>query len=193
MADAISRWFVPAVLGLAIFAAMCWLHWGPEPRGNYAVVVFTSILLIACPCALGLATPAAIITGTGAAALRGILFRNADALERLAGVDTIVLDKTGTITAGKPSVTGFVCADGVSENELLQSAASAEKGSEHPIGAAIVKRAGEANIAIEAGKSFNAVEGFGIEAAFENSTVLVGNQRFLEARRIVTGSARIQN
>lgn len=186
MADTISRYFVPAVLGLALVAAAIWLNWGPEPRVNYASVVFVSVLLIACPCALGLATPAAIISGTGAAALRGILFRNAETLERLARVDTVVLDKTGTITVGKPSVTGVVCADGVNENELLHWAASAEKGSEHPIGETLVRYCREQKIELRASSGFNAVEGYGIEARFEASNVLVGSQRFLESRGVAT-------
>ncbi|MEI6235483.1 MAG: heavy metal translocating P-type ATPase [Planctomycetota bacterium] len=186
MADAISRWFVPAVLGLALIAGTCWLKWGPEPRWNYAAVVAVSVLLIACPCALGLATPAAIITGTGAAALRGILFRNADALERLAGIDTVVLDKTGTITAGKPSVTHVVCADGVSETDVVQAAASAEKGSEHPIGAAIVRHALDTKVDVKPVTAFSAVEGLGIEAVLDGQPILVGSRRFLESKNVPT-------
>lgn len=186
MADTISRYFVPAVLALAVVAALCWMHWGPEPRWNYAAVVFVSVLLIACPCALGLATPAAVISGTGAAALRGILFRNAEALERLAGIDTVVLDKTGTITEGKPTVTGIACAEGISENELLQLAASVEKSSEHPIGEALVRHTRELKIDLRPVSGFNAIEGLGIEATCENRSLLVGSKRLLESRGIKT-------
>ena len=186
MADTISRYFVPAVLGLAVVAALCWMHWGPEPRWNYAAVVFVSVLLIACPCALGLATPAAVISGTGAAALRGILFRNAEALERLAAVDTVVLDKTGTITEGKPAATGIACAEGSAENELLQVAASVEKSSEHPIGEALVRHAREQKIELRPVSGFNAIEGLGIEATCDNRGVLVGSRRLLESRGIKT-------
>ncbi|HLX59666.1 MAG TPA: heavy metal translocating P-type ATPase [Planctomycetota bacterium] len=190
MADKISRYFVPAVLILAIVAALCWLHWGPAPRANYAALVFVSVLLIACPCALGLATPAAIISGTGAAATRGILFRNAEALERLARVDAVVLDKTGTLTEGKPSVTAVACAEGIEESGLIQVATAAEKNSEHPIAEAIVRYAREKSAPESTGlaavENFNAVEGAGVEAHIEGRSVLAGSARLLQSRNVDT-------
>jgi len=198
LADTVSRYFVPAVMLLALIAGACWLRWGPEPRWSYAAVVCVSVLLIACPCALGLATPAAIISGTGAAATRGILFRSAEALERLARVDTVVFDKTGTLTEGKPTVTSLACAAGIDEHTLLQLAAAAELRSEHPIGEAIVRHARERAAAARERSSseapapqadiqnFTALEGLGVEARVNGQAVVAGSRRLLESRGVQT-------
>ena len=148
LADQVARWFVPTVIAVAVAAFLAWLTFGPEPRLGYALVAAVSVLIIACPCALGLATPMSIMVGVGRGAQAGVLIKNAEALERMEKVDTLVVDKTGTLTEGKPKVTAIVPAPGFDEAELLRLAASLERASEHPLAAAIVAAAQERNIAL---------------------------------------------
>ncbi|MCY3018986.1 MAG: heavy metal translocating P-type ATPase [Planctomycetota bacterium] len=187
LADVVCAYFVPAVIAIAIAALAWWLLFGPEPRWMYATVAFVSVLVISCPCALGLATPTAIMVGTGAGAERGILIRSGEALETAAGINAVVLDKTGTLTTGKPAVTDIVPAPGFSPAELLTLAASAEKGSEHPLGDAIVRHAAEQKLALSDTQAFNAVAGHGVEATVAGRRVLLGNARLLRDRGIALG------
>ncbi len=143
LVDRVASWFVPAVVGVAILAFVVWAIFGPPPAMAYALVAAVSVLIIACPCALGLATPMSIMVGTGRGAQAGVLIKNAEALERFAKVDTLVVDKTGTLTEGKPKVTTLLPAEGVDEGQMLRLAASLERASEHPLAAAIVAAAKE--------------------------------------------------
>ncbi len=149
LADAVAGWFVPAVILVAILAFAAWATWGPEPRLSYALVAAVAVLIIACPCALGLATPMSIMVGVGRGAEAGVLIKNAEALERMEKVDTLVVDKTGTLTEGKPAVTAIVPAGGFEEDELLRLAASVERASEHPLAAAIVAAAEQRKLSLE--------------------------------------------
>ena len=139
LADRVAGWFVPAVIAAALLAFAAWMVFGPEPRFTFALVAAVTVLIIACPCALGLATPMSIMVGVGRGAHSGILIRDAEALERFERIDTIVIDKTGTLTEGKPKVVGIIPADGFDENQLLRLAASVERGSEHPLAQAILR------------------------------------------------------
>ena len=150
MADQVSGWFVPAVIVIALLAFVAWAIWGPEPRFSYGLVAAVAVLIIACPCALGLATPMSIMVGVGRGAQSGVLIKNAEALEHMEKVDTLVVDKTGTLTEGKPAVTAIVPAAGFSESDVLRLAASVERASEHPLAMAIVKAAEERGVAISA-------------------------------------------
>jgi Cu+-exporting ATPase len=180
LADQISSYFVPAVLGLALLTFGIWYLLGPEPKFTYALVSMIAVLIIACPCALGLATPTAIMVGTGKGAEYGVLIRGGEALEGAHKVNAIVLDKTGTLTRGKPSVTDVVTANGLSENDLLALVGSAERGSEHPLGEAIVSRAGELGLQMSAVTAFSALAGHGISATVDGKNLLVGNARLME-------------
>jgi Cu+-exporting ATPase len=162
MVDTISSYFVPAVLGLASLTFAAWFAFGPSPI--LALTAAISVLIIACPCALGLATPTAIMVGTGKAAENGVLVKGGEALETARRIDTVVLDKTGTLTRGRPAVTELVPADGFSEEELLRLAAAAEVGSEHPLAAAIVARAEELGLVLPKAEAFESVTGRGVEA-----------------------------
>jgi P-type Cu+ transporter len=184
LADVVTSYFVPAVIGVAVLTFAVWMLVGPEPRLNHALLNFVAVLIIACPCALGLATPTSIMVGTGKGAENGVLFRSAEALETLHKVRAIILDKTGTLTAGKPVVTDVVVADGLAEPELLRLAASAERGSEHPLGEAIVERAKELALALDEPRDFEAVPGHGIEARVGNTRVLLGNLKLLRERGV---------
>jgi Cu+-exporting ATPase len=184
LADQISSYFVPAVLGLAALTFVVWFAFGPEPRFTFALVSLIAVLIIACPCALGLATPTAIMVGTGKGAEHGVLIRGGEALEGAHKVNAIVLDKTGTLTRGKPSVTDVIASDGISEDELLRLAASAERGSEHPLGEAIVSRANELGLRLASTSAFNAVAGHGITATVEGRNLLLGNARLMAEHKI---------
>ena len=177
MVDTISSYFVPAVLVLAAITFLVWLVFGPSPI--LALTALISVLIIACPCALGLATPTAIMVGTGKAAENGILVKGGEALEMTRKVDAIVLDKTGTITRGKPAVTGILPASGLTEGELLRLAAAAEVGSEHPLAEAIVARAAERGLVLPKAEAFESVTGRGIRAVVEGREVLVGNRAMM--------------
>lgn len=184
MADVISSYFVPIVIGLAILASIAWLIAGETPV--FALTIFISVLVIACPCALGLATPTAIMVGTGKGAENGVLIKGGEALEITHKIDTIVFDKTGTITEGKPGVTDIVTKE-KNKNELLSLAASAEKGSEHPLGEAIVRGAEEKNIELKQLESFNAIPGHGIQVVIEGDTILLGNLKLMKENSIDIG------
>jgi Cu+-exporting ATPase len=177
LADTISSYFVPIVLVLAALTFAAWFVFGPSPV--FALTATIAVLIIACPCALGLATPTAIMVGTGKAAEYGILVRGGEALEMTRKIDTIVLDKTGTLTRGKPAVTAVVTTDGLTEREILRLAAAAEVGSEHPLGEAIVLRARELGVDLPAVAAFRSVTGKGIEAEIEGRTVTIGNRALM--------------
>ena len=180
MADRIAEVFVPAILVLAAATFVGWLLLGPEPRFAMALQAAIAVLIIACPCALGLATPTAIMVGTGKAAENGVLIRGGEALEQARRVDTIVLDKTGTLTRGKPAVTAVHLSDGLAEPELLRLAAAAEVGSEHPLGEAVVNRAREAGLELPKPDAFQSIAGQGVQAQVEGREVVLGNSRLME-------------
>ena len=180
LADRVAAYFVPSVLAIALAAFVFWLLLGPSPTLTFATLVFVAVLIIACPCALGLATPTAIIVGTGKGAEHGVLIRGAQALERAHRVDTVVMDKTGTLTTGHPVVTDLVT-NGTPEDELLRLAASAERGSEHPIGEAIVKEAQSRNLKLDDVAAFRAIPGQGIEATVNGRTVRIGNRALVDS------------
>ncbi|MES1973810.1 MAG: heavy metal translocating P-type ATPase [Pseudomonadota bacterium] len=179
MADRVAGWFVPAVLAVAVFAFAGWSIWGPEPRFAYGLVAAVSVLIIACPCALGLATPMSIMVGVGRGAGLGVLIKNAEALERMEEVDTLVVDKTGTLTEGRPSVTAIVAADGFGEDDLLRLAAGVERASEHPLARAIVAAAEGRGIALPEVADFDSPTGKGALGTVEGRRVLLGNAAFL--------------
>jgi Cu+-exporting ATPase len=184
LADIIAGYFVPAVIGIAIITFIVWYFYGPSPALTYAVLNFVAVLIIACPCALGLATPTSIMVGTGKGAENGVLIRGGEALETAHKINTVVIDKTGTLTKGEPSVTDIVAYNGYEKREILRYAASAEKGSEHPLGEAIVNRALEENISLIDPGDFNAVAGHGIEATLGEKALLMGNAKFMKDRGI---------
>jgi len=180
LADTVSGYFVPAVIAASLIAFLAWLFLGPAPQLAYALVAAVAVLIIACPCALGLATPISIMVATGRGAQDGVLVRNAAALERLAAVDTIVVDKTGTLTLGKPSLTAVVPAQGFSDDDVLKFAAAIEAGSEHPLAQAILFAAEQRGIALPKVESFASVTGQGVKGRLEGKQVLFGNQRLLQ-------------
>src|SRR6185312_9002679 len=162
LTDQVAGWFVPAVIVAAVAAFAAWATFGPEPRLAFGLVAAVSVLIIACPCALGLATPMSIMVGVGRGAHAGVLIKNAEALERMERVDTLVVDKTGTLTEGKPSVTAVVPLPGFDERDVLRLAASVERGSEHPLAAAIVAAANARAIALAPVRGFDATAGKGV-------------------------------
>jgi Cu+-exporting ATPase len=184
LVDVIASYFVPIVIAIAIVTFIVWYFFGPHPALTYAFLNFVAVLIIACPCALGLATPTSIMVGTGKGAENGILIRGAEALETAHQLKTIVLDKTGTLTKGEPSVTDIVESEKFSRKEILFLAASAEKGSEHPLGEAIVNKAKEENVALLDPKDFQAIAGHGIEATIDSKRILLGNPKLMEEKKI---------
>src|SRR5690606_3008577 len=179
LADVVAAWFVPAVLVAAVLTFLGWAIWGPPPALAYALVNAVAVLILACPCALGLATPMSIMVGVGRGAASGILIKNAAALERFEKVDTFVLDKTGTITEGKPRVMKILVAPGLERAELLQLAASVERASEHPLGAAMVTAAEEQGLNLLPLSDFDAPSGRGVSGEVAGRRVIVGNRRYL--------------
>ncbi len=179
LADTVAGWFVPSVVAAATVTFVVWSIWGPSPALAYALVNAIAVLIIACPCALGLATPMSIMTGTGKGAQHGILIRNAEALETLEGIDTLVVDKTGTLTMGRPDLVAVTPYGGFSEEELLTLAAAVEQGSEHPLGAAIVEEAKARGIAIEEATDLASTTGQGIEASVSGKRVAIGNEKLM--------------
>lgn len=179
LADQVSGWFVPLVIGVAVLAFAVWAIWGPEPSMTYGLIAAVSVLIIACPCALGLATPMSIMVAVGRGAQTGVLIKNAEALERLEKVDTIVIDKTGTLTEGKPKVVAVRTATGVSEDALLQHAASLERMSQHPLGAAIVAAAEANGLALLAVENFDAPTGKGVTGLVGGKRMAIGNARIM--------------
>jgi P-type Cu+ transporter len=182
LADVIASYFVPAVIGIAIVTFVIWYFVGPPPALTFALLNFVAVLVIACPCALGLATPTAITVGTGKGAERGILIRNGEALERAHQINTVLLDKTGTLTLGEPVVTDVVAASFSSPDEVLRLAASAEHSSEHPLGEAVVRAALEKKLELTTYSHFSAIPGQGVEALVEGKTLFLGNLRLMEER-----------
>jgi Cu+-exporting ATPase len=187
LADAVAGYFVPVVVGVAVLAFIAWWLWGPEPRLAHAVVNAVAVLIIACPCALGLATPIAIMVGTGRGATAGVLIKNAEALEVMEKVDTLVVDKTGTLTVGKPKLVAVQAATGFNEDELLRFAASLERASEHPLAEAIVRGAEEKGLTLVQAANFQSVTGKGVSGEVEGQTVAAGNVALLESLGIAAG------
>ena len=186
LADVVAGYFVPIVIAIAVLSSLAWLISGQSVA--FVLTTFVAVLVIACPCALGLATPTAIMVGTGKGASNGILFKNGEALEVTHKASVVVLDKTGTITKGEPTVTDIIAADGLSETELIALAASAEHGSEHPLGEAIVKKGQEMKLTLSYGSGFAAVPGQGIEVIVEGRKILLGNEKFMSDRKVdITG------
>ena len=179
LADTVSGWFVPTVIAIALLAAVVWGLVGPEPRLSYALVAAVSVLIIACPCALGLATPISIMVGVGRGAHAGVLIKNAEALERFEKVDTLVLDKTGTLTEGRPSVTAILPAQGFDEADILRLSASLERGSEHPLADAIVRAANDQDIPLSEAVDFDSPVGRGVRGTIDGRQVALGNTRYL--------------
>jgi Cu+-exporting ATPase len=180
LADVVSGYFVPAVIGIAVIAFWVWLLFGPEPRLTYAIIAAVSVLIIACPCALGLATPMSIMVSTGKGATMGVLFKNAEAIEILRKVNTLVVDKTGTLTEGRPKLTDVVPAEGFDETELLKLAATLEKGSEHPLSAAIVEGAEASEVKMSTTTDFASITGKGVSGVVKGKNVLLGNRKLLD-------------
>ncbi|MGQ0750232.1 MAG: heavy metal translocating P-type ATPase [Betaproteobacteria bacterium] len=185
LVDVIAAYFVQIVVAVAVVTAAAWWFFGPEPRLTYALVNAVAVLIIACPCALGLATPISVTVAMGKGARAGILFRNAEAIERMREIDTVVVDKTGTLTLGRPALTDFVV-EGLPETDALALAASVEQLSEHPIARAIVDGAKERGITLRAAQSFEAVNGLGVRAEVEGARVLVGSRSFLSQSGVET-------
>ncbi|MGE0748174.1 MAG: heavy metal translocating P-type ATPase [Rhodospirillales bacterium] len=186
LADTVAGWFVPAVIAVALLAFAAWTAWGPSPSLAYGLVAGVAVLIIACPCALGLATPMSIMVGVGRGAQAGVLIRNAEALERMEKVDTLVVDKTGTLTEGKPRVAAVVPADGFGEDEVLAHAAALERSSEHPLAAAIVAAAATRGLPVPAATDFASVTGKGVTGAVGGRPVALGNHPMMAGRGIVT-------
>jgi len=179
LADIIAAWFVPAVIGIAVLTFVVWALIGPPPRLVFALLNFVAVLIIACPCAMGLATPTAIMVATGRGAERGILIRSGESLETVHKVDTFVFDKTGTLTNGRPETTDVVPAAGIEPRTLLALAASVENGSEHPLGQAVVRRARAEGVPVDAAQDFRALEGMGVEGVANGRRVLVGSRKLV--------------
>jgi Cu+-exporting ATPase len=184
LADIVSGWFVPAVILVAAVAFVAWLIFGPVPAFSYGLIAAVSVLIIACPCALGLATPMSIMVGVGKGAQAGVLIKNAEALERMEKVDTLVIDKTGTLTEGKPTVTKIAAADGFNEDELLTLAASLEQGSEHPLAHAIVMAAKDKGLDLTAAEDFDSPTGKGVIGNINGQAVALGNVMLMEEKSI---------
>jgi Cu+-exporting ATPase len=184
LADQVAGWFVPAVLLVAGLSFAAWAIWGPEPRLAHGLVAAVAVLIIACPCALGLATPMSIMVGIGRGAGFGVLIRNAEALERMERIDTLVVDKTGTLTLGRPSVTRILAADGYDEGELLRLAAAVERASEHPLALAVVAAARERGIALPEVTDFDSPTGKGAVGLVEGKRITLGNAPFLKERGV---------
>jgi P-type Cu+ transporter len=188
MADTVSGYFVPVVVLIAIVTAMIWGVWGPEPKLAYAIVNAVAVLIIACPCALGLATPMSIIAGTGRGAHAGVLIKNAEALEIMEKVDTLIIDKTGTLTEGKPKLMEVVTVSGFDQNETLRLVASLERGSEHPLASAIVKGAEDRDIVLAAVQDFASITGKGVTGIIDGHSVALGNKALLSSLGIDSAS-----
>jgi len=187
LADVVSGIFVPAVIAVAVLTVVLWSLFGPEPRLSFAVINAVAVLIIACPCALGLATPMSIMVATGKAATSGVLFRNAEAMETLRKVDTLVVDKTGTLTLGKPKLAQMILVPGVERGELLRLAASLERGSEHPLAAAIVEAAERDQLLLSSVDQFASMTGRGVKGLVSGRRVLLGNRRLMDEERVDVG------
>ncbi len=188
LADQVASWFVPAVIAVALIAFAAWATFGPEPRFAFGLVAAVSVLIIACPCALGLATPMSIMVGVGRGAHEGVLIKNAEALERMEKIDTLVVDKTGTLTEGKPKVAAVIAAPGFDETAVLRFGASVERGSEHPLAAAIVAAAAERDIELGKLRGFDAPAGKGVIGMVDGKRLALGSPKFLAELNIDTGA-----
>jgi Cu+-exporting ATPase len=184
LADKVASWFVPAVLGAALLTFACWALFGPEPRFAYAIVNAVAVLIIACPCALGLATPMSIMVGVGRGAQSGVLVKKAEAIELMEKVDTLVVDKTGTLTQGRPSLTNVIPSEGLDEKEVLRVAAGVEQQSEHPLAEAIVRAARESHITVPSAADFESFTGEGVSGLVQGQRVLVGRADFLSTHGV---------
>ena len=184
LADKVASWFVPAVIAAAVLTFIIWATFGPEPRFAHAIVNAVAVLIIACPCALGLATPMSIMVGVGRGAHAGVLIKQAEAIERLEKVDTLVVDKTGTLTEGRPRLTSIVASNSLNENQLLAAAAAVEQQSEHPLASAIVRGAQDRHVTLPKVTHFQSSTGGGVSAEIDGKTVLVGKPEFLRAQKI---------
>ncbi len=184
LADTVSGWFVPVVIAVAVIAFIVWMIYGPEPSFTYALIAAVSVLIIACPCALGLATPMSIMVGVGRGAQAGVLIKNAESLERMEKIDTLVIDKTGTLTEGKPKVVQIVAAQGFNEDQILMLAASLEQGSEHPLAHAIVKAAQEKNLKFPKAQDFDSPTGKGVVGKVDGQSVALGNIKLMDDLKI---------
>ena len=180
LADSVAGYFVPVVIGVSVLAFIAWSIWGPSPVFAYALVSAIAVLIIACPCALGLATPVSIMTATGRGAQAGVLIKNAEALEQFAKIDTLIVDKTGTLTEGKPKLVAVIAQPNHSEEEVLRLAASLERGSEHPLAEAIISGARERGIALADATDFEAVTGKGVKGTVDGQSIALGNARLVE-------------
>jgi Cu+-exporting ATPase len=189
LADLVAGWFVPAVIVVAVLAFAAWMIWGPSPAFAYALLAAVSVLIIACPCALGLATPMSIMVGVGRGAAEGILIRNAEALERLEKVDTLLFDKTGTLTVGRPAVTAIEATGGLAEAEILRLAASLERGSQHPIATAILAAAQQRGLTPAPVADFDAPSGKGVTGTVDGKRLLLGTAAFLTAQGVDAAAA----
>ncbi|MBU1811411.1 MAG: copper-translocating P-type ATPase, partial [Alphaproteobacteria bacterium] len=187
LADHVSSWFVPVIILIALLAFVAWSVWGPAPAMGYALIAAVSVLIIACPCALGLATPMSIMVGVGRGAQEGVLIKNAEALERMEKVDTVIVDKTGTLTEGRPKVTAIRTLGGFAEDDLLRLLASLEQSSEHPLAAAIVATAKERSLDLLQASDFDSPTGKGVLGIVDGRKLVVGNARFLGEHDIETG------
>ena len=187
LADVVAGYFVPAVVSIAVIAFIAWNFWGPEPRLAHAIINAVAVLIIACPCALGLATPMSIMVGTGRGASLGVLVKNAEALEILEQVDTLVVDKTGTLTEGKPALVAVQVTNGFEENQILQLAASLERASEHPLAEAIVNGAEQRGLTLSPAHAFASETGMGVSGEVDGHTVALGNSKLLEQLAINSG------
>lgn len=192
LADRISFYFVPMVIVVALFSFIGWALWGPEPSMIYAIVAAVSVLIIACPCALGLATPMSIMTATGRGAQAGVLIKDAEALERMAKVDTLIVDKTGTLTEGRPKLTDVVAVSGIDDNTLLQLAASLEKGSEHPLADAIVAGADTKGLKTDNVDAFEAITGKGVAGMVKGRAVALGNPAMMQDMGLDIATIQVQ-
>lgn len=179
LADQVSGWFVPLVIGVAVIAFGAWMLWGPEPRFAHGLVAAVAVLIIACPCALGLATPMSIMVGVGRGASLGVLIKNAEALERFEKIDTLVVDKTGTLTEGRPKLTSLKVAEGFAEDEVLRLAATLERSSEHPLAEAIVEAAKERGLTLAEAKEFDSPVGKGVTGIVEGHSLVIGSHRIM--------------
>jgi Cu+-exporting ATPase len=187
LADVVAGWFVPIVVLAAVVTFLAWWVLGPEPRLAYAFINAVAVLIIACPCALGLATPMSIMVGTGRGATSGVLIKNAEALETMEKVDTLVTDKTGTLTVGKPQLTSIATTNGFGEDEILRLGASLERASEHPLAAAIVAGARDRNVELGTVDEFDSLTGKGVTGRIDDRTVAIGNNQLMDQLKIELG------
>ena len=188
LADIVAGYFVPVVVGIAAVTFVIWGLWGPDPRMAHAVINAVAVLIVACPCALGLATPMSIMVAMGRGAALGVLFKNAEAIELMRKVDTLVVDKTGTLTEGKPKLVSVEPVDGFGADKLLRLAGTLERGSEHPLAAAIVKGAEERGVKLSSTEGFESLTGRGVRGRVENCSVALGNRKFLEELGVDPGA-----